>query len=68
MTIVENELVPVRGYFQFSAVTYYVLEDSVVATITVNRIGGDAGLVRLDYTQWMEVPLPVPIICLLLVL
>lgn len=49
VTIVENELVPVRGYFQFSAVTYYVLEDSVVATITVNRIGGDAGLVRLDY-------------------
>ena len=47
LTVVPN------GTFQFSAPTYSVSESGVVATITVNRVGGSEGIatVRVDTTD-----------------
>jgi hypothetical protein len=49
LTITEDEPVPSAGTLQFSGSTYNVNESASLATITVTRIGGTAGLVTVDY-------------------
>jgi hypothetical protein len=47
VTITEDD--PGPGAFQFSAATYSVAENGLTLTVTVNRVGGSAGAVSVDY-------------------
>jgi len=48
LTIVDNDQ-PLAGAFAFSMSSYTMSESGGVATITVNRTGGSAGLTSVDY-------------------
>jgi FtsP/CotA-like multicopper oxidase with cupredoxin domain len=50
VTITEDDPVPpAPGALQLSASTYSVAESGVTLTVTVNRVGGSAGAVSVDY-------------------
>ena len=51
ITIIENEIKPVAGSFEFSGSNYNIAENAIMATVTVNRIGGSAGEVTANYTS-----------------
>ena len=50
VTIINNDVPPAAGAFQFSSPAYDATEGSGRATITVMRIGGSSGAVSVDYT------------------
>jgi uncharacterized protein YhfF len=49
LTITEDDPVPPAGSIQFSAPTYSVAEDAIMATITVTRTGGSYGAASVNY-------------------
>ena len=51
LTIAEDEPVPPAGSLQFSAPTYTVTEFGVIATVTVERVGGSVGTIDVDYAS-----------------
>jgi hypothetical protein len=51
LTIAEDEPVPPAGSLQFSASTYTVTEFGVIATVTVERVGGSVGTIDVDYAS-----------------
>jgi len=51
LTIADDEAVPPAGSLQFSAPTYTVAEFGLLATITVERVGGSVGSIGVDYAS-----------------
>ena len=51
LTIADDEAVPPAGSLQFSAPTYTVAEFGLLATITVERVGGSVGTIGVDYAS-----------------
>jgi hypothetical protein len=51
LIIAEDEPVPPAGSLQFGAPTYTVAEFGLIATITVERVGGSVGTVGVDYAS-----------------
>jgi hypothetical protein len=51
LTIADDEAIPPAGSLQFSAATYTVAEFGLLATITVERVGGSVGIIAVDYAS-----------------
>jgi hypothetical protein len=50
LTIIDDDAAPAPGSFQFSDPVYSVAESGIIATITINRIGGSSGAATVDFT------------------
>jgi len=51
ISIIENESKPAAGSLEFSGSKYAIAEDANMLTITVNRTGGSAGEVSVNYAS-----------------
>ncbi|MGB5517813.1 MAG: Calx-beta domain-containing protein [Gammaproteobacteria bacterium] len=51
LTVAEDDPIPPAGSLQFNAPTYLVTEFGVIATVTVERVGGSVGTVGVDFAS-----------------